>query len=257
MRRRDLLFSGFAGLALAELLARDAVVNAGPGRIKAPHHPPRAKRVIQLFMAGAASHVDMFDHKPLLEEKHGQPWDPGETVELFQSSPGACLASPWKFRPYGESGKKLSDIVAPLGDVVDDIAFIHNVVGKTGVHSQGTLLQTTGFQLPGFPSAGSWLSYALGTLNENLPKFIVLPDHRGVPPNGPGNWSSGFLPAAHQATTVRVGTPNPIHDLRAPAGAAYITPESEREGLALLDQVNQQHLAGHPGDSRLEARIAS
>jgi hypothetical protein len=256
MRRRDLLFSGFAGLALAELLARDAVVNAGPGRIKAPHHPPRAKRVIQLFMAGAASHVDMFDHKPLLEEKHGQPWDPGETVELFQSSPGACLASPWKFRPYGESGKKLSDIVAPLGDVVDDIAFIHNVVGKTGVHSQGTLLQTTGFQLPGFPSAGAWVSYALGSETDNLPSFVVLPDHRGLASNGAKNWANAFLPAEYQGTVIRPGSPEPIADLKPPK-SDFITPESDRQGLNALAKLNRVYADSRPGDDRLTARIRS
>jgi hypothetical protein len=256
MRRRDLLFSGFAGLALAELLARDAVVNAGPGRIKTPHHPPRAKRVIQLFMAGAASHVDMFDHKPLLEEKHGQPWDPGETVELFQSSPGACLASPWKFRPYGESGKKLSDIVAPLGDVVDDIAFIHNVVGKTGVHSQGTLLQTTGFQLPGFPSAGAWVSYALGSETDNLPSFVVLPDHRGLASNGAKNWANAFLPAEYQGTVIRPGSPEPIADLKPPK-SDFITPQSDRQGLDALAKLNRVYADARPGDDRLTARIRS
>lgn len=256
MRRRDLLFSGFAGLALAELLARDAVVNAGPGRIKTPHHPPRAKRVIQLFMAGAASHVDMFDHKPLLEEKHGQPWDPGETVELFQSSPGACLASPWKFRPYGESGKKLSDIVAPLGDVVDDIAFIHNVVGKTGVHSQGTLLQTTGFQLPGFPSAGAWVSYALGSETDNLPSFVVLPDHRGLASNSAKNWANAFLPAEYQGTVIRPGSPEPIADLKPPK-SDFITPQSDRQGLNALAKLNRVYADARPGDDRLTARIRS
>ena len=256
MRRRDLLFSGFAGLALAELLTRDAVVNAGLGRIKTPHHPPRAKRVIQLFMAGAASHVDMFDHKPLLEEKHGQPWDPGETVELFQSSPGACLASPWKFRPYGESGKKLSDIVAPLGDVVDDIAFIHNVVGKTGVHSQGTLLQTTGFQLPGFPSAGAWVSYALGSETDNLPSFVVLPDHRGLASNGAKNWANAFLPAEYQGTVIRPGSPEPIADLKPPK-SDFITPESDRQGLNALAKLNRVYADARPGDDRLTARIRS
>lgn len=256
MRRRDLLFSGFAGLALAELLARDAVVNASPGRIQTPHHPPRAKRVIQLFMAGAASHVDMFDHKPLLDEKNGQPWDPGETVELFQSSPGACLASPWKFRPYGESGKKLSDIVAPLGDVVDDIAFIHNVVGKTGVHSQGTLLQTTGFQLPGFPSAGAWVSYALGSETDNLPSFVVLPDHRGLASNGAKNWANAFLPAEYQGTVIRPGSPEPIADLKPPK-SDFITPESDRQGLDALAKLNRVYADARQGDDRLTARIRS
>ena len=167
------LTAGFPGLALGDLLAREGVLGG------ALHHPPKAKRVVQLFMAGAASHVDTFDYKPLLGEKDGQAWDPGEEVELFQSSPGAYFASPWAFKPYGERGKMLSEIVAPLGEVVDKLAFVHNVEGKTGVHSQGTLLQTTGFNFPGFPSAGSWVSYALGIESENLPSFVVLPAHRG------------------------------------------------------------------------------
>jgi hypothetical protein len=198
----------------------------------------------------------MFDHKPLLEEKHGQPWDPGETVELFQSSPGACLASPWKFRPYGESGKKLSDIVAPLGDIVDDIAFIHNVVGKTGVHSQGTLLQTTGFQLPGFPSAGAWVSYALGSETDNLPSFVVLPDHRGLASNGAKNWANAFLPAEYQGTVIRPGSPEPIADLKPPK-SDFITPESDRQGLNALAKLNRVYADARPGDDRLTARIRS
>ena len=152
LNRRSMLrqgLGGFGGIALAEMLGRD---DASAAFLR--HHPPKAKRVVQLFMAGAASHVDTFDYKPELEKRHGRPWDPGETVELFQSQPGACFASPWKFRPYGDVGKFLSDAVAPLGDVVDQIAFIHNLVGKTGVHSQGTLLQTTGFNLPGIPQCG-------------------------------------------------------------------------------------------------------
>ena len=133
-------------------------------------------------MAGAASHIDTFDHKPTLAKIHGQEADFGEKVETFQNGLGPWMASPWEFKQYGESGKWLSDIVAPLGDVVDDMAFVHNMVGKTGVHSQATYLQATGFQRPGFPGMGNWVSYALGSLNENLPTFVVLPDHRHIYP---------------------------------------------------------------------------
>lgn len=252
MDRRHFLLSGFAGLALSELLSREHAI-AGQ---KVLHHSPKVKRVVQLFMAGAASHVDMFDYKPLLEKQNGQPWDPGESVELFQSNPGACFASPWKFRPYGQSGKMLSEIVAPLGDVVDDIAFIHNVVGKTGVHSQGTLLQTTGFQLPGFPSAGAWVSYALGSESDNLPSFVVLPDHRGFASNGAKNWANSFLPAEHQGTVIRPSGRDPIANLYAPP-SDYITPASDRAGLAALDQLNREHAENRPGDDRLIARVRS
>jgi len=246
---------GIAGIALADLFRREGLL-ANSALSQGLHHPPRARRVIQLFMAGAASAVDLFDHKPLLTKVHGEPWDPGEQVELFQSTPGACLKSPWTFRPYGESGKELSDVVAPLGNVVDDIAFIHNVVGKTGVHSQGTLLQTTGFNMPGFPSCGSWISYGLGSETENLPAFVVLPDHRGLASNGAKNWSSAFLPAEHQGTVIRPGQAEPIADLRPPA-SSFITADSDRDGLDLLSRLNRRYAEERIGDDRLSARIRS
>ena len=251
--RRQFLraFSGsFAGLALTDLMAKDGILSGQH------HHPPRAKRVVQLFMAGAASHVDTFDHKPLLNEKDGQPWDPGEEVELFQSTPGACFASPWSFQPYGESGKMLSEIVAPLGDVVDQLAFVHNMVGKTGVHSQGTLLQTTGFNFPGFPSAGSWISYALGSESDNLPSFVVLPDHRGLASNGAKNWSTAFLPAEHQGTIIRPTRDEPIADLYPPE-SEFITKASDEAGLAALKKLNLDHARKRSGDDRLAARVRS
>jgi hypothetical protein len=132
-----------------------------------------------------------------------------------------------------------------------------SLMAKSNVHGPATFMQNTGFILPGFPAAGSWISYALGSASENLPDFVVLPDPRGMPPNGAANWSAGFLPASHQATTIRAGTPAPIHDLHPPASATFITKESERDALALLERVNRQHLADRQGDSRLEARIAS
>lgn len=252
MNRRS-FFGSMGGMALGSLFTRDGLF-AAPGAISKLYHPPKAKRVIQLFMAGATSQVDTFDYKPLLAQKDGQPWDPGEQVELFQSNPGATFASPWKFNPYGQSGKMLSDIVAPLGEVVDDLSFIHNVVGKTGVHSQATLLQTTGFNFPGFPSAGSWVSYALGSESDDLPTFVVLPDHRGLASNGAKNWGTAFLPAHHQGTLIRPGNETPIADLHAPE-SSFITPESDRAGLDLLNQLNTSHAAAREGDHRLTARV--
>jgi hypothetical protein len=249
-------FGGFAGLALTDLLLRDGVLAASGGNSSKLHHRPRAKRVIQLFMAGAASHVDTFDYKPLLKQQDGQPWEPGETVELFQSTPGACFASPWKFRPHGERGKMLSEIVAPLGEVVDDVAFLHNVVGKTGVHSQGTLLQTTGFNFPGFPSAGSWVCYGLGSENDNLPAFVVLPDHRGFASNGAKNWASAFLPAQQQGTVIRPGEEKPIANLFSPS-SQFITPENERAGFEALRRLNQVYAEQRSDDGRLAARLRS
>jgi hypothetical protein len=254
--RRELLFrsgGGLGGLALASLMGRDGLF-AEPADARGLHFPPRAQRVIQLFMAGAASHLDLFDHKPELEKHHGKPWDPGEKVELFQSEPGQTLASPWKWRRYGACGKALSEIAAPLGDVVDELAFIHTMVGKTGVHSTATLLQTTGFVTPGFPSAGAWVSYGLGSLSENLPTFVVLPDHRGFPSNGQKNWDAGFLPTQHQGTLIRPGAANPIEDLF-PSVPGATTAAGDAASLALLKRLNQQHAGSRQGDPRLDARI--
>ena len=136
---------GLGGIALASLLAGDRVLAAGTaaqtgrGALERLHHPAKAKRVVQLFMAGGASHVDTFDYKPLLKRRNGQKWDPGEKVELFQDGLGATFCSPWKWARYGECGKPLSDIVAPLGACVDEMAFIHSMVGKTGRPQPGDL----------------------------------------------------------------------------------------------------------------------
>jgi hypothetical protein len=220
------------------------------------HHPAKAKRVVQLFMSGAASQCDTFDYKPLLIQKHGEAFDPGGKIELFQSQPGACMKSPWGWRQYGQCGKWISDLVPHIADCVDDIAFLPAMMSKSNVHGPATFLQTCGFVRPGFPSMGSWVSYGLGSLNDNLPTFVVLPDPRGYAPNGPANWGAGFLPAAHQGTMIKAGARNPIHDLFPPDWDATAR-AAERDGLDALAHLNKQHAANRPGDSRLEARIAS
>ncbi len=259
--RRDFLWQsggGLGGIALSHLLDTQRLPAADDSGVLSGqlHHRPRAKRVIQLFMAGAASHVDLFDHKPALEKHHGTSSDFGEPVEAFQNGLGPWMKSPFAFRPYGECGKMLSHPVRALGRVADEMAFIHSMVGKTGVHSQATLLQATGFQRPGFPGAGAWVSYALGSEADNLPSFVVLPDHRGFASNGPKNWDTAFLPAQHQGTIIRPGLPNPISDLRADRNS-FVTDEGDREGLNLLRTLNRKHQQANQSDSRLEARIRS
>jgi hypothetical protein len=261
--RRDFLWQsggGLGGIALAALLGEEGLLAADPPKPRPDgglHHKPKARRVVQLFMAGAASHLDLFDHKPELLKRHGQPWDPGEKVELFQSNPGSTFASPWKWQQHGRCGKHLSEIVAPLGAVVDEIAFVHNMVGKTGVHSQATYLQATGFQSPGFPGMGCWVSYGLGSLNENLPTFVVLPDHRGLASNGTKNWDAAFLPGQHQGTVIYPGQDPPIADLFPARGAGFIGKKSEADAHDLLARLNRAHAAERPGDGRLDARIRS
>ena len=266
LTRRDILSAtgqGFGAVALATMLQDDVPAGelrrneVGVGaKLQALHHPARAKRVVQLFMGGAASHLDTFDYKPWLEKHHGEESDFGEHIEAFQNGLGPWMKSPWKFHPYGQCGKMLSDVVAPLGDCVDDMAFVHSMVGKTGVHSQATYLQATGFQLPGFPGVGCWISYALGSLNANLPTFVVMPDRRGYASNGPNNWSSAFLPAQNQGTILRPGDPEPIRDLF-PQSASYVTRQGDADAFRLIGNLNRHHQETRPGDSRLEARIRS
>jgi hypothetical protein len=258
MTRRELLATsgqGFGSIALASLMGSESLLAADP--TKAATGKPKARRVIQLFMAGAASHVDLFDYKPELVKRHGEASDFGEQVEAFQNGLGPWKKPVWDFQSYGRSGKKISDAVAPLGDCVDDMAFVHNLVGKTGVHSQGTLLQATGFNLPGFPGMGSWVSYGLGSLSENLPAFVVLPDHRGFASNGPKNWDSAFLPSQHAGTVIYPGAETPISDLFPHKSGRYITPRADTDGLSLLASMNQKHAAVREEDGRLESRIRS
>lgn len=258
--RREMLFhtgGGLGGIALASLLARDQLLAESGGQTGSGlHHPAKAKRVVQLYMSGAASQCDTFDYKPKLLADNGNPWDPGEKVELFQSKPGKTMQSPWAWQQYGETGKWINDCVAPLGECVDDLAFVHNMVSKSNVHGPATFMQATGFILPGFPSMGAWISYGLGSLTDELPTFVVLPDPRGFAPNGPKNWGSAFLPAEHQGTMIRPHAANPIDDLFPPEGS-YISSQSEPDVLAALGTLNRRHAERSPGDSRLDARIHS
>jgi hypothetical protein len=246
--------AGFGTLALSCMLGAEAA--APPAGLNGGlHHRARAKRVVQLFMSGAASQCDTFDYKPMLVKKHGQKFDPGGKVELFQSSPGAVMQSPWKWKPYGKCGKCISDLVPHLGSCVDEMAFIHSMVSKSNVHGPATFMQATGFVQPGFPGMGAWVSYGLGRLTDDLPVFVVLPDSRGFAPNGPANWSAGFLPAAHQGTMVRPSNKNPIDDLF-PPDEAHATPAGEADGLALLRSINTKYREGRRADTRLDARVA-
>ena len=257
MNRRQFLWNyggGLGGVALASLLGEAGLLADTPNGL---HHPAKAKRVVQLFMSGAASQCDSFDYKPLLLAKNGEKFDPGGKVELFQSSPGAVMKSPWDWAQHGQCGKYVSSLVPHLASCVDDIAFIHSMVAKSNVHGPATFMQNTGFVLPGFPSMGSWISYGLGSMNHDLPTFVVLPDSRGFAPNGPGNWTAGFLPAAHQGTMIRASSANPIYDLFPPKDASFITPQSEQDCLRVLSEINREHMESRQGDSRLEARIAS
>ena len=261
LSRREFLWhsgGGLGGVALAAMLARDSFGFLDAGAAPPPlHFAPKAKRVVQLFMSGAASHIDLFDFKPELIKYDGKPSDFGEKVETFQDGLGPWLKPVWEFKPYGGCGKMLGETVAELGAHVDDIAFIHNVTSRSGVHSTATTLATTGFQLPGFPGAGCWVSYGLGSMNENLPTFVVLPDHRGMPSNGVKNWDSAFLPGEHSGTVIYPGTEHPIADLYPHAAGRFVNGASERDAQELIAAMNRAHAESRAQDERLDARIKS
>lgn len=259
LSRRNLLASlggGFGAIALQTMLAEEGVSDEGPSASPRLHHPAKARRVLQLFMNGGVSQMDTFDYKPELERQHGKKVDFGMNVAPT-SVPGAVMKSPFEFKQHGESGRWVSSVFPHIARHVDDLAFLMAMASKSNVHGPASYMQNTGFIQPGFPCLGAWMSYGLGRLTDNLPAFVVLPDSRGLPYNQVGNFSAGFLPQEHAATIIRPTAPTPIADLFPPATAKEITPASEADGLKLLQQLNRDHLAENPGDSRLEARIAS
>lgn len=261
--RRDLLSGisqGFVGVALSHLFARES--RAGQGGLSKPglnggiHHPAKVRRIIQLFMNGGVSPMDTWDHKPELEKLHGQKLGSKTKVEGATGMQGALMKSPFPFKQHGATGKWVSSLFPAQAERVDEMAFLMAMQGRSNVHGQSAYLMNNGFLLPGFPSMGAWISYALGNLTDNLPTFVVLPDARGLPYNGRGCFTSGFLPAVHQGTVIKAGEPGAIPDLFAGDRFTLATPQSDRDGIALLNQINRSHADQHPGDSRLSARIA-
>ncbi|HVR36311.1 MAG TPA: DUF1501 domain-containing protein [Methylomirabilota bacterium] len=242
--------TALTGLALTRLLTRDLWGREAPAGV--PHYRARAKQILHIFCPGGVSHVDLWEHKPELEKRHGEPL-PGEGNFLsFQGKNGNLMKSPWPFVPAGRGGKLISSLLPRLARHVDDIAFIHSMTSRTNTHGPGCVFMNTGFAREGFPSAGAWISHALGSANENLPTFIAMRDVRGEPPNGKANWSNGFLPARHQA--VAISAQQPIRNLSRPDG---VTEDGDVATRDYLRRLNLQHAAERPGDSELRARIAA
>ena len=260
--RRDFLWhlgGGLGGIALAHLLGHDLRADAPTSRPEfngGLHHRARVKRIVQLFMNGGVSQMDTFDYKPELAKRHGEKVDFGIQAAVT-SVPGAVMKSPFKWKQHGQCGRWVSDVFPNVAESVDDLAFLMAMASKTNVHGPGSYMMNTGFLAPGFPCLGAWVSYGLGRLSDNLPTFVVLPDGRGLPYNNSGNFTSGFLPMTHAGTVIKPTAAVPIADLFPPKSAKQVTPQSEADGLRLLDRLNRDHLAENPGDSRLEARIAS
>ncbi len=255
--RRNFL-QHFSGAALASLLHRDAQAAANPLSPRSTHHAAKAKAVIQIFCPGGLSHVDTWDYKPELAKRQGKPFDPDGKMQFFASKPGNCQGSWWPFRQHGECGRWISDLFPKLAQRVDEMAFIHSMQSKSALHGPAMFMANSGFIQPGFPSMGAWVTYGLGSLSDDLPAFVVLPDPRGLPPGGVINWGAGFLPAIHQGTVLETDAEKPpIADLFPPQSFAYLRGPSEQTSRDFLQTLNREHAAQRAGNSELEARIAA
>ena len=246
---------GFGGLALASLLGDESRADAAGGVSAAtslPHHPPRAKRVIWLFMTGAPSQVDTWDYKPELQARNGEQL-PGADSEVgfFQTS-GKCLASPFAWAQHGQSGTWVSDLFPHLAKHVDAMCFIHSMHLRANNHAPAAMELMSGFNRPGMPSMGAWLDYGLGSMNRDLPSFVVM--HERKPRGDDQIWSPGFLPKSHQALAIDARRPIAIDNLAVRSGR---TGETQRAELDLLAALNAEHASLRPTQADLAARISS
>ncbi len=256
--------AGFPMLALVDLLSRDgffakhataAPSSAGtnPLAAKPPHFAARAKHVVFLFMNGAPSQVDTFDPKPDLTRHHGEPYKGDLTVGSNMRAVGHLMASPFEFRKHGQSGLEISSLFPHTAKFADDLCVLRSLYTDTAAHASGCLQMNTGSILIGKPSLGSWLSYGLGTDNENMPAFVVMTDPRGGPIGSASNWTAGYMPAAYQGTLFRSGG-TPLLDLATPEG---VNKQTQRHALDLLKEMNEAHMQLRPDESELAARIES
>jgi hypothetical protein len=248
MRRDFLKCCAASGLGLYPALALAARLNNG--QVLAPrrtHHEPKARQLIFVFLTGGMSHLDTFDPKPRLDRDHGRPVP---SVDLRGTGRQPLLRSPFRFRRCGQSGLAVSELFPHLGEVADDLCVIRTLCTDIVEHFQAVLAMHTGSATVPMPSVGSWLSYGLGTLNANLPPYVVLAEH--LPYAGGQVWDSSFLPPAHQGVRLVPG-PRPIADIDSPARSLTLQ-ELER---VMLRDVNELHARARPGDLNLRARMDS
>jgi hypothetical protein len=261
--RREFLWqagAGFTGVALAGLLdkagffaPRAALASTNPLAQKATQFAPKAKSVIFLFMYGGPSHVDTFDYKPKLYELDGKSIQVKTFGRGGHKNEGRVVGPKWKFKPYGPCGKMISDLFPHLGSCADDIAFLHSMTADSPIHGSAMLMMNSGRILSGHPCLGSWVNYGLGSVNENLPGFVVMLDPTGGPISGAKNWSSGYMPASYQGVILR-SAGEPILDLVPPKD---MTPAMQRRLLDTLRDYNADYQVDRKEYSELAARVAS
>lgn len=247
----DWTATGLGSAAAASLLTRNAT--AAPPRL--PHSAPRAKRVIHICLCGGLSQVDSFDYKPRLAELHGKSLQTDVQPDVFFGKVGLLRANDWEFKQRGKSGLWISELFPHIATVADELAVINSMVAESSSHTPATFQESSGFRLNGFPVIGSWVSYGLGNMTDDLPTYVVLPDARGLPAGSTSNWTNGFLPAIHQGVPFRTsGEGDAISNL---FPAREIDATVEHESRALLKKFNQLHLETNGAEDAFSARIAS
>ena len=243
---------GLGSIALLWLLGRDRLLAADQPGSPLTHFPPQAKRVIHIFSPGGVSQVDTFDYKPELERLDGMPLSGKGEIDTFFGRPGNLRKSVFKFAQHGKSGQWISDLFPHLAGCADDLTLIKSMVTKSSSHTPACFQMNTGFTMNGYPSLGAWLSYGLGSSNEELPAFVVLPDPRGLPNGGSNNWSQGFLPAQHQGVAFQTGRAAAIPHLETPSA---VSPSHRRHGLDALIKMNRRFAETYAAEDTLQARV--
>ncbi len=261
--RREFLWqtgAGFGAVALSSMLddtffesTASAATKANPLAAKPPHFAPKAKSIIFLFMYGGPSHIDTFDYKPGMVGMDGKTVDVKTFGRGGHRNQGRIVEPRWKFSQYGECGKWVSDLFPNVATCVDDIAFLNSMTADSPIHGSAMLMMNSGKIQSGSPALGSWVNYGLGSVNENLPGFVVMLDPTGGPISGAKNWSSGYMPATYQGTVLR-SEGSPILDLKTAPG---VTRAEQRDMLDSIAAINARHLANQSDNDELAARIAS
>lgn len=244
---------GIGATALLSLLAQDGLLGkramaCEPGRLQ-----PKAKRAIQICLVGGLSHLDSFDHKPELEKFHGKTLQTEEKPDIFFGQMGLLRKSDWEFRPRGQSGLEISELFPNIASQADRLTVLRSMVTQSANHTPALFFQNSGFEFNGFPSMGSWLSYGLGSIAEDLPAYVVLPDGRGGPNGGSSNWTHGFLPGQHQGVVFQSGS-QPVRDLHP---ARELSRQEDRATWEMVDFLNRKHYAQHGAEDLLASRIES
>ncbi|MEO1618672.1 MAG: DUF1501 domain-containing protein [Planctomycetota bacterium] len=259
--RREFLWQtggGFGAAALASMLHSDGVIGAespslNPLSVKPPHFAPKAKSVIFLFMYGGPSHIDTFDYKPKMTGMDGKTVDVKTFGRGGRKSGGRIVEPRWEFSQHGECGKWVSSLFPNVAKHVDDIAFLHSMTADSPIHGSAMLMMNSGKILSGSPALGSWATYGLGTVNENLPGYVVMLDPKAGPISGAKNWSSGYMPATYAGTVFR-SSGAPILNLKRPDG---MSDEVQRTLINSIQSANEQHRASRSDFDDLSSRIAS